>query len=222
MTESVDSANQERIRGAWLWAQLAIAYALLEAALWSEGETQHIASLVFISWVAITAVLQNRPARELGVGAAGFRGALIAIPIAVAATGLILLAGWIGGTLRPLYGTRPPLTHSLGYVLWAMVQEFILNSYFFVTLERLMGNTRAATWGAVLLFTLAHIPNPVLLAATFVGAIFFVSVFRRHRNIYPLGVAHAMLGLALAATVPDAVMHHMRVGISYLHFGLVR
>jgi membrane protease YdiL (CAAX protease family) len=201
--------------------QLAVAYALLEVALWTQGERQHVASLMFISWIAVTTLLQRRPARELGLGLSGLRGALVAIPLAVLAAGVILLAGWLLGTLRPLYGTRPPLWHSLGYATWAMVQQFILNSYFYLTLERLPRSPRRAMWGAVLLFTLAHIPNPVLLAGTFLGAIFFVSVFRRYRNIYPLGLAHAMLGLSLAATVPDVYMHHMRVGISYFRFVLI-
>jgi hypothetical protein len=212
------AAGTSAARNCWLWTQLAVAYAVLEVALWSTGEAQRIASLAFIFWIAVTTLWQRRSARELGLGAAGLRGALVALPIAAVASALILLVGWTVGTLRPLYGTRPPLTHSLGYVLWAMVQEFILNSYFFGNLERLLRSTRAAMWAAVLLFTLAHIPNPVLLPATFVGALFFVSVFRRYRNIYPLGVAHALLGLALAATVPDALLRHMRVGIAYFHF----
>jgi membrane protease YdiL (CAAX protease family) len=68
------------------------------------------------------------------------------------------------------------------------------------------------------LFSAAHLPNLVLVAATVVAAVFFVSVFQRWRNIYPLAIAHAMLGLSLAASVPDPVLRHMRVGIGFLHF----
>jgi len=44
----------------------------------------------------------------------------------------------------------------------------------------------------------------------------FCELFRRYRNIYTLAIAQAILGMCLAAAVPDAWHHHMRVGIGYL------
>ncbi len=222
MPSTAATEQVTRVRLVWEWTQLAVAYGILELALWTSGQRQQIASLFFITWIAATSIAQARRACGLGIGVRGLRRALIVIPVAAAASGLILLTGWLGGTLRPLYGVRAPLWHSIGYATWAMIQEFILNSYFYLRLERLLRSGRAAMWAAVLLFTLAHIPNPILLAGTFVGSIFFVSMFRKFKNIYPLGIAHAMLGLSLALTVPDAYMHHMRVGISYFHFVLIR
>ena len=201
----------------WGWTRLIVAYALLEWALWTTARTQQIASLAFITWIVVTTVSERRRLRELGLGLKGIRGASIALVVGVIAAGLILCAAWMLGTLRPLYGSRP-LPHAFGYLLWATVQEFILNSYFFLTLEELLPRSRDAMIGAVVLFTLAHIPNPVLLVGTLLASIFFVSVFRRYRNIYPLGVAHGILGLALALSVPDIWIRHMRVGISFLHF----
>jgi len=213
-------ANSPRARSAWVWpwARIVIAYALLEWALWSSNRAvQEIASLIFIAWVVITTVIQRRPLRDLGLGLTGMRGAAIAVPIALVAAGSILIAASIFGTLRPLYGSRP-LPHALGYALWAMIQQFILNSYFFLTLEELLPRSRHAAIAAVLLFTLAHITNPVLLAGTFLLSSFFVFLFRRYRNIYPLGIAHAILGLTLAIALPDSVLRHMRVGLGYYHF----
>ncbi len=202
----------------WGWIQLGVAYGLLEASLWTQGDEQRIYALAATLWIVLATVVSRRSARELGLGASGFVKALIAIPIAAAAAAIIILIGWQTGTLRELYGVRPPLWHSSGYAIWALMQQFILNSFFFVNLEDLLGSGARALWAAVALFCFAHIPNPVLMAGTFVAALFFVSLFRRYRNIYPLGIAHAMLGLALAVTVPDAWIRHMRVGISYLHF----
>jgi hypothetical protein len=31
-------------------------------------------------------------------------------------------------------------------------------------------------------------------------------------------VVHAMLGLTIAMTMPDSVLHHMRVGMGYLRY----
>ena len=102
-------------------------------------------------------------------------------------------------------------------MIWAFAQQFLLQSFFFVRVEELAGD-----WWAVLastvLFTLAHLPNMALTAMTFVGALFFTEAFRRYRSIYPLGIAHALLGIAIAYSFPDSIMHHMRVGLSDWHF----
>jgi hypothetical protein len=204
----------------WGWAQLCVAYGLLEVSLWTEGHTQRMAALVTGAWIVIATVVNRRSSRQIGITPAGFRGALIAVPIAAAVSAGIVLLGWKTGTLRGLFGARPPLWHSFGYAIWAMMQQFILNSFFYVNLEDLLGNRQRALWWAAALFAIAHLPNPVLTVGTFAAALLLVSIFQRYRNIYPLGIAHAILGLALAVTVPDAWIRHMRVGIAYLHFVL--
>ena len=210
-------AKHQYRNAAWPLTRLAIAYALLEWALWTSGRMQQVASLAFVSWVIATTIAQRRKLRELGLGLSGFAGASIAIAVALVASALILIGAWRLGTLRALYGSHP-LVHALGYALWATIQEFILNSYFFLTLEEILPRARDAAIAAALLFTLAHIPNPVLLVGTFLASALFVTVFRRSRNIYPLGIAHAILGLSVAITFPDSLLRHMRVGIGYYHF----
>jgi hypothetical protein len=202
----------------WGWSQMVVAYSLLEASLWTEGHTQRMFALATAVWIVVATLVNRRSLRELGLGARGFVNSLIAIPVALAAAAVIVLIGWEAGTLHGLFGTRPPVWHSSGYAIWALMQQFILNSFFFLNLEELLGDSQRALWGAAVLFCVAHIPNPVLMAGTLLAAVFFVSLFRRCRNLYPLGIAHALLGLSLAVAVPDALLRHMRVGISYLHF----
>ncbi len=84
-------------------------------------------------------------------------------------------------------------------------------------LESVLGSGRAVL-ATAFLFSAAHIPSPVLTIATLLGALFFCEMFRRYRSIYPLGIVHAMLGLAMAASFPDTLLLHMRVGLGYLHF----
>ena len=197
---------------------MVVAYSLLEASLWTEGPTQRIFALAAALWIVVATLLNRRSLRQLGLGTRGFVNSLIAIPVALAAAAVIVLIGWQAGTLRGLFGSRPLLWHSSGYAIWALMQQFILNSFFFLNLEELLGDSRRALWGAATLFCFAHLPNPVLMGGTLLAAVFFLALFRRHRNLYPLGIAHALLGLSLAVTVPDAWLRHMRVGISYLHF----
>jgi hypothetical protein len=140
------------------------------------------------------------------------------LPIAFAACSMGILVAWQAGTLKHLYGDRPVTWHALSYSIWALEQQFILNSFFYRRFEALLGVRDRAVWMTALLFGLVHIPNPVLVPATFAGGLFFVAVFRRYQNLYPLALAHAMFGITLALTIPDHWLRHMRVGIGYFRF----
>ena len=200
----------------WLWARLAVAYALLEGALWTAGEAQKILSMGFLAWIIATTLAGHPSLRKLGLGKAGLRGASIALLYTAIAFVLMVALASHFGTLRRI-DTGFAFSHAAGYVLWSFIQEFILNSFFFATLERLL-DQRRAFWSAVFLFVFAHVPNAVLMVATLFLSFVFVNLFRRYRNVYPLGLGHAILGLTIALTVPDRFLAHMRVGLGYLHF----
>jgi membrane protease YdiL (CAAX protease family) len=84
-------------------------------------------------------------------------------------------------------------------------------------LESLLGSRRAVL-AAAGLFAVAHIPSPLLTLLSLLGGILFCELFRRFRNLYPLGLIHGALGLTIAASLPDRWLHHMRVGLGFLRF----
>ena len=128
-----------------------------------------------------------------------------------------MLLAWAAGTLHPLFGIIGKASHSFGYSIWAVFQQFILQSYFYIRLEKLI-SARAAVILSAGLFCLVHVPNPVLVGVCLVAGWMACEIFRRNRNIYALGVAHAILGLTIAITVPDDIQRHMRVGIGYYRY----
>jgi len=134
---------------------------------------------------------------------------------------MVALATPLGAILLghpvPANPNWPKFQNLWPYVIWAVAQQFLLQSFFFLRAESQFGG-RWAVWASTLLFTVAHFPNMVLIGLTFFGALFFTEVFRRYRSIYPLGIVHALLGVAIAYSFPDSVMHHMRVGLSYWQF----
>jgi membrane protease YdiL (CAAX protease family) len=81
---------------------------------------------------------------------------------------------------------------------------------------RLIPNTTAAAGLSASLFAVAHLPNPVLTVITLICGLASCLFFLRYRNLWPLAMAHAILGIAIAITVPGNIDHNMRVGISYL------
>ena len=189
----------------------------MEGALWTQGRMQarwYLAAMI----VLVISVLFSHPrSRDLGLTWAGFKGAAWIVPLAAVLCGFAVLLAYEFGTLTVLSGGEP-YWHAVFYAIWAVEQQFMLNSFFYKRFESLIGDTTVAVVITALLFSLVHIPNPVLVPATFLGGILFVETFRRWRNIYPIAIAHAMFGLTLAITVPDHWLHHMRVGLGFLRF----
>jgi hypothetical protein len=203
---------------AWSVIQMALLLATMEAALWSQGSWQKLWYAVSLAVLVVCVLVSHPRASDLGVGWRGLKGSLWAIPLAALICGGAIFAASQLGTLSVLYGSHPVYWHSLLYAIWALEQQFILNSFFYRRFESLLGDTTIAVVITAGLFALVHIPNPVLMPATFLGGIFFVEVFRRWRNIYAIAVAHAMFGLTLAITVPNHWIRNMRVGIGFLRF----
>ncbi len=197
-----------------IW-ELAVGYGLLLVALWTEGELRWVWVVAVAMWI-IGVTAYHRPSlRELGFGWTGFMRSLWAVGLAAVTGAAMLFGAHLTGTLHRYPLHRTLLGVATGYLLWTLQQQFMLQSFFFLRLEQMLGG-RKAVWAAAGLFALAHVPNPVLVPATLAVGLAFCELFRRYRNIYTLAIAQAILGMCLAAAVPDAVHHHMHVGIGYL------
>jgi membrane protease YdiL (CAAX protease family) len=198
------------------WVETFLVFVLFEAVLWTPRSIVHgLLIAVVVSGVVWFSFRRNSRV-ELGLvwpaeGAAWILA--IGVLVAIAIPGVAFLTG------HPVPANPGwPKFHNLWpYVIWAFAQQFLLLSFFFLRLETLVG-ARWAVAASTFLFTLAHLPNPALTVMTVVGALFFTEMFRRYRSIYPLGIVHALLGMAIAYTFPDVLMHHMRVGLSYWQF----
>ncbi len=192
-----------------IWLQIAFAYGLLEAALWtSPGRLDLIWMILTATFILLTAFRGPYSAREMGVTLPSGKATvwIVGAGLILAAT-LWSFAALTGADAAPTHAM--PLRTTWQYAVWAFLQQFMLQSFFFVRLESLLGSRRAVL-ATTVLFAAAHIPNPILTVGTVLAGFFFCEMFRRYRNIFPLGVVHVILGLAMAASVSDALLHHMR------------
>ncbi|HXR93693.1 MAG TPA: CPBP family intramembrane glutamic endopeptidase [Steroidobacteraceae bacterium] len=206
--------------GRALWLQLLMVYASLEGALWTMGAVQGALTALTAALVATWSLSEPRFWPDLGVDPRSIRRGWWIVPLAVAVAGLILLAAWRWHTLRP-----PPdrLSRHLKvpvYLIWALMQQFLVQSFFFLRLERLLRSGRRAVFVTALLFSSAHIPNPVLVPVTLIGGLLLSELFCRYRTIYLLAVAQMLIALSLLISVPATVMRDMRVGIGYVCYGI--
>lgn len=199
-------------------AELIIGYGLILATIWTPNPAQRILYWTAFAWIAVTAILRRKQTAPNGLGLRGLLPSLwIAIAAAVLAVDALLLARHLG-TLHRLYGPLPVLTHILGYALWALMQQFILNVYVLLRFLRLGLRRTPAVALATLLFAAAHIPNPLLVSLTLIWGALSSWLYLRYRNLYALALAHGILGMTLAVTVPNPIARHMRVGLGYLEY----
>lgn len=199
-------------------SEVAVGYALIMSTLWTARPLQRwlfwIAAAWFLS-LSVVAVWRRKP-RRLKFPPVGV-ATLTIVASALAAGGLMALAGALG-TLHELFGGKSPLLHAGGYLLWAVIQQYIQQSFFFSRLEQVIPNGSMACFAAGCMFGVAHLPNPVLTPVTFLGGWLLSELFRRYRSVLPLGIGHGLIGMALALSIPDHLQHHMRVGLSYLRY----
>jgi hypothetical protein len=197
--------------------ELVVGYGLILLVIWTPRPWQR-----WFYWAAIVWILAVVPGSfrewEMGLRRAGFRRSLWIFGAALIAAGIAIAIAARLGTLHFPPSKGRFLLGFLSYGVWAFVQQFLLQDFFLLRLLRLTQSAIAAVTIAVGMFTLAHLPNPVLTPASLLWGTISCVVFLRYRNLYTLGMAHAVLGITIAITVPGPVVHNMRVGLGYMTY----
>jgi hypothetical protein len=108
--------------------------------------------------------------------------------------------------------------HYGAYILWAAVQQIVLQWFFLSRSLRLLPDATSAAAITAGLFAVAHLPNPVLTVVTLFFGMASCMFFIHYRNLVPLAIAHGILGTVIGITIPSHLDHNMRVGINYLTY----
>jgi hypothetical protein len=196
--------------------EIVAGYGIIMTAIWLPEHPQHILSPIALV-VTLAIVLARKPGGdELGISLRGLWASFWILPAAILLAIVSALIARRLGTLHPLYGGDAK--HIVGYVAWTLYQQFLMNDLFMPRLTRVLGGKAAAVSAAGVLFAAAHLPNLWLTAATVVWGVVSCALFLRYRSLYPLGLAQGLLGLCFAVCVPDALHHHLRVGLGYLKY----
>lgn len=197
---------------------LMIGYGLILAVIWTPRPKQGVLFAIAAAWIVAFSVLSRRDWKSWGLQWTNFRHSAWIIGMAGFVAVAAILAAGAFGVLHPLQGRGPASLHAGLYVVWAGVQEFLLQDFFLLRLLQFLPSKMWGVLAAAAMFAVAHIPNPVLTPFTILWGIIACSLFLRYRSLYSLGIAHGILGLTIAITWPDTMTHHMMVGLGYLHY----
>ena len=121
----------------------------------------------------------------------------------------LFIYGWL--YLTP--GVHPALLPRLGvYLLWALLQQVFLQTFTQNSLRAIDDHVRFTVTLTGLLFCLVHLPNLPLVLTSLPVILYMNFLFRRSPSIYPLVIAHALLGVFL----DDVLDISLKVGPGYL------
>jgi hypothetical protein len=199
-------------------AEIAIAYVLILLVIWTPRPLQQMLWWVAVIVIAAIIAMSFDGLRAMGLRTGDFFGSFWVVGAALAIAGVAVLIAARLHTLRQPENTRLLFEAYWFYALWSGVQQFLLQCFFLSRLVRLIPSPRQAAFAAAGLFAIAHLPNPILSILTIVWGTLACLLFLRYRNLYPLAIAHAILGITIAVSVPGHVDHNMRVGLGYLKY----
>lgn len=213
-------AGRSRWRDA---AEVALGYGLILAVIWAARPLQRYLWMTAVVSLAVMITLEawcHGPAWRDAMGLRGknFFASLWAAGVALAGAGAAIVVAARMGTLHTPHGFSDFVRTYWGYALWTFVQQFLMLGFFLTRLRRVMRSGVAAAVATAGIFALAHVPNPILAPLTLVWGMAACFLFLHYRNLYPLAMAHAVLGITVAITVPGPVVHNMRVGLGYLTY----
>jgi membrane protease YdiL (CAAX protease family) len=185
--------------------------------------TQHarlvglIPVLMVFAFMFLSHRVRGETLRELGWRFDNFGRAvrLLVLPTLAGGVALILL-GWGFGSLRfrglrtgmalliPLYG-----------IAWGLFQQYVLQAFINRRAQMVWGKGAVSVITVAVVFALLHLPNPALMAATFIGGIMWAIVYQRAPNLFALALSHAVMTWLLISTVPEGWLNSLRVGFNY-------
>ena len=189
--------------------------------IWRWQYTRSHLWILLAAGMVLTHALHRDTWGTLGITRCGIRssGATV-LPIMAALYIPLVVYGFASARLTLLIPNRASILYFLGYGFWCLCQQYMTQSYFHNRLLSVIRNPHLSSALVAVMFGAAHLPNPILTAATTVAGYIFSEIFARHRNIWPLALAQTVGGFLIAAVTPAALIHNMRVGPGYFRWGL--
>ena len=190
---------------AFAFTSVAIAYIWLRPLWWSWS------LLIPLALVVVSFVWHSETAESLGLSLRAFAGAVVAWRwwLASGVASLIALTWFETATsIHVIY-------RWCGYACWCVLQQLLFQNMAYRRLRDGLGASWKTSSIAGAIFAAAHIPNPVLVPATFLWGTVSTRLFEARPSVPVLGVTQALLSAMLYVLTPVALNGQFRVGPGY-------
>lgn len=167
--------------------------------------SRFIALTVGFVYVLIARYVYNFSGAKMGLHTSRFKPSFLEMTIITLLQVMVLLAvaywfpDWfIGGTMSQRPFNFPLWVFVFGYVFLSVpVQEVAFRGFMIPRIEMITKNPMITILLSSLIFASAHIffRSVTLVLATFIGGIFWGYLFVKYRNLWPIQVSHAILGV---------------------------
>jgi hypothetical protein len=199
--------------------EIAVGYALILLVLWTKSPWQSRLYILAAIFVAVATWRRFQGWAALGVRGTNFLRSLWIVGVALVASAISVAIAIKLHTLHAPPGVVAFTQRYWGYAIFSFLQQFLLQSFFLLRLLNLLpGRQTLAALLTAGIFALAHVPNPILTPMTFAWGLIACLIFVRYRNLFTLSIAHAILGITVAITIPGPVVRNMRVGLGFLTY----
>src|ERR1051326_6973721 len=98
---------------------------------------------------------------------------------------------------------------------WGLVQHYVLQGFINRRAQIIWGTGWLSVLVTAVIFSLLHLPNPALTAATLIGGLIWAVVYQRAPNLFALALSHAAMSWVLVAALPESILNHSRIGLRY-------
>jgi hypothetical protein len=189
---------------AFTFALASIAYIWVRPLWWSWS------LLIPLALVVVSFVGHSESMESLGLSLRALAGAASAWRwwIASCAASLAALAWLETASIHVVY-------RWCGYACWCVLQQLLFQNMAYRRLREGLGASWTTSGIAGALFAAAHIPNPILVPATFLWGTVSTRMFEARPSVPLLGVTQAILSAMLYVATPVALNGQFRVGPGY-------
>lgn len=101
-------------------------------------------------------------------------------------------------------------------IAWGLAQQYALQGFINRRAQIVWGPGLVSVSEVAILFAAFHLPNPALMAATFIGGMVWASIYQRAPNLFALAISHGLMTWILISTVPSSALHGLRVGYKFI------